>query len=69
MGVADGVGPALRDTREESLRGQRPIDRRVRTEAESGYAAHEPSLDSGNRTHRYNVDVRRDGAVCEGRVH
>ncbi len=51
--VADGVGAALGDSREERLGGQRPVDARVRTEAESRYAAHEPLFDSviGRHSH------------------
>ena len=48
--VPDGVGSALGDPREQRLRGQRPLDGRVRTEAESRYAAHEPLFDSVDRT-------------------
>ena len=46
MRVADGICAALGNPREERLGRERPIDARIRTEAESRYAAHEPLLDS-----------------------
>ncbi len=52
MCVSDGVGTALGDAREQGLRGQRPVDGRVRIEAESGDAAHELLFDSVDRTTR-----------------
>ena len=50
MGVPDRIGAALCDSREQRLRGERPVDGRLRIEAESGYAAHEPLFDSVDRT-------------------
>ena len=47
------IRAAFCDPREERLGRERPIDVRVRTEAESRYAAHEPLLDSmiGRHSH------------------
>ena len=50
MRVPHGVGATLGDTGEERLRGQRPVDGRLRAETESRYAAHEPLFDSVDRT-------------------
>jgi hypothetical protein len=50
MGVADRIRAALGNSREKRLGSERPVDGRLRIEAESGYAAHEPLFDSVDRT-------------------
>ena len=52
MGVPDGVRAALGDPGEKRLGSERPVDGRLRIEAESGYAAHELLFDSVDRTTR-----------------
>ena len=69
MGVADGVGAALGDAGEERLRSERPVDGRLRIEAESGYAAHGlvfDSVRSDDTEERRRQRVEDD--VCERRV-
>ena len=41
---AHGIGAAFGDSGEERLRGERPIDARLRAETESGDAAHSSRL-------------------------
>jgi hypothetical protein len=48
MRVADRVCAALRDPREQGLGSERPVDGRLRIEAESGYAAHVLKIASGS---------------------
>jgi hypothetical protein len=48
VGVADGIRTALGDSGEERLSGERPVDGRLRIEAESGYAAHVVVMVSGS---------------------
>ena len=50
VGVPDRIGAPLGDSGEQSLRGERPVDGRLRTEAESRYAAHGLLFDSADRT-------------------
>ena len=52
MGVPDGVRAALGDPGEKRLGSERPVDGRLRIEAESGYAAHGLLFDSVDRTTR-----------------
>ena len=52
MGVPDGVRAALGDPGEKRLGSERPVDGRLRIEAESSYAAHELLFDSVDRTTR-----------------
>jgi hypothetical protein len=59
MRVPHCVGATLGDTGEERLRGQRPVDERLRAETESRYAAHELLFDSVDRTTLTVDDVVR----------
>ena len=63
MRVADRVGAALRDAREQRLSGERPLDRGLGAEAVAGYAAHGLVVGSGRMAHK-SVDVGEEGSVC-----
>jgi hypothetical protein len=68
MRIADGIRAALGDPREERLGRERPIGVRIRTEAESRYAAHEPLFDSkSDATH--TVDDRCDVVFVNAALH
>jgi RNA polymerase primary sigma factor len=62
-GIPDRVAAALRDSGEQSLRRERPLDGRIRTQAVTGYSAHETRCNSWiGRTLR--VDDRDVNTVC-----